>query len=137
MPWDKSKYPKNWKQIRAQILERAGNKCEWCGVNNHALGYRRKDGKFIECRGMEIEVAGLIDDEKIIQIILTIAHVKDPDPMNCAPDNLAALCQKCHNKLDAPMRAKNAARTRVLKKQKKAEAAGQLSIFGGKNDRTV
>jgi 5-methylcytosine-specific restriction endonuclease McrA len=26
--------------------------------------------------------------------------------MNCAPENLLALCQKCHNRLDAKHRAK-------------------------------
>jgi hypothetical protein len=50
----------------------------------------------------------------MIKIVLTVAH--HPDPMNCAEENLHALCQKCHNRLDAPMRAKNAARTRRKKR---------------------
>jgi hypothetical protein len=52
----------------------------------------------------------------MIKIILTVAHHPDPDPMNCAEENLHALCQKCHNRLDAPMRAKNAAKTRRKKR---------------------
>lgn len=128
MPCDYSKYPKNWKQIRQRILKRADNKCERCGVDNHAYGYRNSNGEFIKCEGMALETAAL-DDEKIIQIVLTIAHTIDPDPMNCADDNLQALCQKCHNKLDAPMRAKNAAVTRARKNKEKQTANGQLTLL--------
>ena len=28
---NKGRYPKNWKQIRRDILARADNKCEFCG----------------------------------------------------------------------------------------------------------
>lgn len=127
MPFDKSKYPANWRQIRAQILDRAGHKCEQCGVPNHALGYRNKSGLFIKCEGMQLEAASLLDEEKIIKIVLTIAHTENPDPMDVRPENLSALCQRCHNRLDAPMRAKNAAATRSRKKQEKIESEGQLS----------
>jgi hypothetical protein len=30
------------------------------------------------------------------KVVLTVAHVHDPNPMNCAPENLAATCQRCH-----------------------------------------
>jgi len=43
-------------------------------------------------------------------------YLHDPDPANCADDNLAALCQRCHNRHDAPMRRKNAAQTRRNRK---------------------
>ncbi|WP_027815186.1 hypothetical protein [Paraburkholderia bannensis] len=36
-PENRGRYPSNWKQIRAQILERAGNCCEQCKVRNHAI----------------------------------------------------------------------------------------------------
>ena len=39
-PENKARYPKNWKEIRAKILKRAKNRCEFCGVENHAEGYR-------------------------------------------------------------------------------------------------
>jgi 5-methylcytosine-specific restriction endonuclease McrA len=45
-------------------------------------------------------------DHHWIVIVLTIAHVVDDSPENCEPANLAALCQRCHNKHDAPSRAK-------------------------------
>jgi hypothetical protein len=37
MPIDYKKYPKDWKQIRQRILERADNKCECCGLKNKTI----------------------------------------------------------------------------------------------------
>jgi len=111
MPFDRSKYPDNWEEIREDILLRAGGdlddprigaRCEWCNVENYSL-----------------------HPETGSKVVLTTAHIDDPDPMNCDPDNLAALCQKCHNSHDAPMRAAN-------KKAKERQAqidAGQLELF--------
>lgn len=93
-PENKHLYPKNWKQIRKNILERANNRCEFCGVENYAEGYRDCDGNFIESYGMQQETDAL-DGEKIIKIVLTVAHL-DHNPQNCSPENLRALCQKCH-----------------------------------------
>lgn len=41
---------------------------------------------------------------RIVKIILTVAHL-DHRPENCTDENLKALCQRCHNRYDAPMRA--------------------------------
>ena len=108
-PENKSRYPKNWKQIRAQILERAGNKCEFCGVENHSIVRR-------QCKSMQSDGMWYKD----VKIVLTIAHL-DNIPEHCEPDNLRALCQKCHLSYDAKFHAENARKTR-LKKQ------GQLTI---------
>ena len=72
-PRNKDRYPKDWKDIRASILERAKNKCEFCGVQNHSFHKR----------------------EKVVRIVLTVAHL-DHMPENNLPNNLKALCQKCH-----------------------------------------
>jgi hypothetical protein len=85
-PENKARYPKNWKEIRAQILERANNRCEMCGVENHSEYIRKKDGK-------------------VCKHVLTIAHIHDDAPENCDPSNLMALCCFCHNGLDAKMMA--------------------------------
>ena len=83
-PENKKRYPSNWKDIRAAILDRAENCCEFCGVANHS--YREnKQGR-------------------MVRIVLTIAHL-DHVPENCEPDNLRALCQRCHNRYDARHRA--------------------------------
>jgi len=79
-PENKSRYPKNWKEIRAKILDRAGHRCEFCGIENYAI---RENGS---------------------KVVLTIAHL-DHTPENCSEDNLKALCQKCHNSYDATHRA--------------------------------
>ena len=77
---NKARYPANWKEIRAAILERANNKCEFCGIENYTI---RDNGS---------------------KVVLTIAHL-DHTPENCTPENLRALCQKCHNTYDAKHRA--------------------------------
>lgn len=112
MPCDYSKYPKNWQQIRCRILKRAGGdvtgdlrigaRCERCEAENwkpHPVTGSR--------------------------VVLTIAHLDDPDPMNTADSNLAALCQQCHNSLDAPMRARN----RAINKRTQQVIDGQLWLY--------
>lgn len=85
-PENKKRYPANWKAIRADILCRADNKCEFCGIENYTV---RENGS---------------------RVVLTIAHL-DHTPENCNPDNLRALCQKCHNRYDAKHRAETRRKT--------------------------
>ena len=79
-PESKKRYPANWKQIRSEILKRANNRCEFCGIANYTV----KDNG--------------------AKVVLTIAHL-DHTPENCSLDNLRALCQKCYNTYDAKHRA--------------------------------
>jgi 5-methylcytosine-specific restriction endonuclease McrA len=102
-PENKNRYPGNWPAISQATKDRAGNKCEFCGLDNYAIGYRDLTGNF---HAIEKSCSGDIEaDEarqkgyKIIQIILTVAHL-DHTPENCSPDNLKALCQRCHNRYD-------------------------------------
>ena len=118
MPVDMRRYPPEWPQIRQRILDRAGNRCEGCGLANHAIGYRDHAGRFWTDHEIDrIDGGDTIDDKpyRRVRIVLTIAHLHDPNPQNCDDDNLAALCQQCHNRHDAPMRARNAARARRLR----------------------
>ena len=78
---NKHRYPDNWNEIRAQILLECQSKCEFCGVENYS-----------------------IHPETGSKVVLTIAHL-DHIPENVKRENLKALCQKCHNKYDAPHRA--------------------------------
>ena len=123
MPVDMKRYPANWKAVSQRIRERDGHCCKFCGVPDRAVGYRLPDGQFIE---IETHTADDFeaDGHKVIRIVLTVAHLSDPDPHNCADENLAALCQRCHNRLDAPMRRRNASATMAAKK-----AAGMLQLF--------
>lgn len=121
-PENRKRYPADWPEIRARILDRAANKCERCGVKNYALGGRLPNG--VWCDAMPTGDNGLRNTWpkpgehaacwvhltrtprtlRIIRIVLTIAHL-DHVPENCDPANLQALCQQCHNRLDAQMRA--------------------------------
>jgi hypothetical protein len=57
-----------------------------------------------------------MDGNHWIVIVLTIAHMDDSDPQNCDDSNLKALCQRCHNRHDMPMRKQNAKRTMMQRK---------------------
>lgn len=101
------RYPKDWPQISLRVREQAGHKCEHCGVRNGAWGYR-EEGRFHDVghEGFPRGYRPPFDwgGRRIIRIILTVAHL-DHQPENCERSNLRALCQQCHNRLDAKMRA--------------------------------
>lgn len=90
-------YSKEWKSFRASLLERAGNACE--GTPQHP-----------ECRAAN----GQPHPETGGKVVLTIAHM-DHDESHADPERCRALCQRCHNKWDAPHRRVNAAKTRWAK----------------------
>ncbi len=95
MPIDYSKYPANWKtEIRPAILKRAGNRCEKCGVPNLVQGYRDKSGKFHALNAFQCGLASLCG-HRVFRIVLTVAHLNH-DRTDNRPENLAALCQRCH-----------------------------------------
>ena len=83
-----ARYPKDWK-LRSRFVRfyRAKNRCEWCGAENY----------------QPHPITGS-------KVVLTTAHVWDMRPEACSLLNLAALCQRCHNRWDAPYRKRNRAR---------------------------
>lgn len=106
-PENRHRYPKNWKEIREKILDRANHKCEQCGIANHSLGYR-VEGKFFPFNYQMMEAHEKVYGKKfkLFKVVLTIAHL-DHKPENCDHENLRAWCQACHNRYDAPFRAAN------------------------------
>lgn len=84
-PENRKRYPPDWK-LRSKFIRfyRAKNRCEWCGAEN----YRPHP----------------ITESKVV---LTTAHVYDHRPEAANFLNLAALCQRCHNRHDAALRWKN------------------------------
>lgn len=131
---DYTKYPKNWlNEIRPHILERAQNKCEWCGVDNYAVGARDKHGVWHDEVAIHAMSAGVGDDlfgdfPDMIKIVLTIAHIDNPDPMDCRHENLAALCQRCHLNHDRAHHLSNAKVTRWQKRKAAIRESGQLEL---------
>lgn len=116
-PENRSRYPRDWKEIRKRILERAGHKCEDCGVPNYS--YRNKTTDAWTTDEMLVE-SWLEDGEQATRIVLTIAH-RDHTPENCAEDNLRAWCQRCHLAYDHDHHQANASQTR-----RKGKAMGDL-----------
>lgn len=123
-PENKALYPRNWKAIRQQMIDRAGNQCEWCGVKNGAVGYRDKNGLFQVCDEFEADVAALVDGLKVFRVVLTVAHL-DHDPTHNFPDNLKVLCCQCHNRHDAGYRGRGR-----MERRKEKRALGKLPLFG-------
>lgn len=122
-PENRTRYPANWREIRDQVLERAGHCCEWdgCGVANHAVGYWNGP-RFVqicmkgEHDSLDVEAAELADGEKVIEIVLTVAHL-DHTPEHCDLDNLRAWCQRHHLAYDADHHKHTAYMTRRAARQ--------------------
>jgi len=97
-PENKKRYPKNWKQIREEVLERANHCCEG-------------SPKYPDCRVANYRLHPVTNSK----IVLTIAHLDHMPENNGEPGNrpnLKAWCQRCHNTYDMPHRMKNAKLTR-------------------------
>jgi 5-methylcytosine-specific restriction endonuclease McrA len=84
MPIDYGLYHRDWKVIaRSIVRDRAKNKCELCNAENGQPHW--KTGS---------------------KVVLTVHHINYDIDDNRAY-NLIALCQRCHNKLDMPLRVDN------------------------------
>jgi hypothetical protein len=122
-PENKARYPKNWKEIRESILERAGHRCEFCGVGNH--WWVTRDGNQWICVGFNDNLAMVWPalpsairkkGASVTEIVLTIAHL-DHTPENCDRKNLKALCQRCHLRYDINHHRQTAYATRKANTQ--------------------
>lgn len=102
-------YPHNWPQLRLRRLKQAHYRCQepGCGVLHYAEGWRHDDGTFTQ-GWPEERVPGA----RYIRVCLALTHLDDPNPANCAADNLRVRCQRCHNLADAVLRAQRATQTR-------------------------
>lgn len=104
LPENRNRYPKDW-PLRSRFIRhyRARNRCEWCGAQN----------------GEPHPVTGS-------KVVLTVAHIWDDRPEAASLLNLAALCQRCHNRHDAPARL-------ARRRQRQIEQSGQLALFQQEN----
>ncbi len=97
-------YGAAWRETRARILQRAGNKCEQCGVPDRAFVGRVNGAWFDERRGWIDHYGHPITGahrprDRAVWIILTVAHLNHT-PGDDRDENLAALCQWCHLNYD-------------------------------------
>ncbi|HEY6461153.1 MAG TPA: hypothetical protein VIY73_13405 [Polyangiaceae bacterium] len=125
-PEERARYPKDWPAISRRIRERAGQRCEWsgCSAPNGTVVLRLKTDpeSWVADEG-DIYASTEANDWYPVRIVLTVAH-KDHTPEHCEDENLVALCQLHHLRMDAQHHAANARRTRLSRK-----ACGDL--FGG------
>lgn len=98
-PENKARYPKNWKAISLSIRHRASWICECIGE----CGTGHDPGRCTAENGGLTSGGG--------RVVLTVAHL-DHTPENCAPENLKAMCQRCHLNYDKEHHAQTAYRTR-------------------------
>lgn len=86
-PENRKRYPKTWKLIssyRRRVVAR--NRCERCDIENGTL------------------------NERGSRVVLTVAHLNDT-PEDNRPENLAALCQRCHLLYDMKIHVSNRRQT--------------------------
>jgi len=98
-PSQRKRYPRDWPTISLRIRsERAGWFCECLGECG------RHDGWCLERHGRPHSVTSS-------RVVLTVAHL-DHTPENCDPDNLRAMCQRCHLAYDRHHHAETRRQTR-------------------------
>ena len=112
MPIDYKDYPDDWREISLAIREREGWRCKWCAAKN----------------SQPHPITGS-------KVVLTVAHLGTAhadgtpgdkhDKHDVRPENLAALCQRCHLNYDRTDHVRKAAETRRRRKRE----AGQLELF--------
>lgn len=137
MPCDYSKYPKDWKAIRTEVLERAEHRCEqckalhkdwvWRGSTDGRPIYQTADmvvrcadtGEHVADTCLDLHDVTGLNGDKLTRIVLTISHTDHDLTNNGEPGNrpnLRALCQRCHLKHDAHLHKANARTTNERKK---------------------
>ncbi len=99
-PENKARYPKDWKAISSSIRERSGWRCECVGE----CGLHGETGRCTERHGEPAKWAKG-------KIVLTVAHLNHT-PEDCRPENLKAMCQRCHLRYDHDHHQANAYHTR-------------------------
>lgn len=153
MPMKRKLYPPDWNAISRRIRERAGWKCEQCGVPDRVYirrsttnperyvvmdvegGYTMPSGSVLRVDELPME----FDDSDLTFVILTVHHkgVDKPDgkpgdrrdKMDCRDENLAALCPRCHLLADQDLNIPARKATLIRKKREHRKAAGQLELW--------
>lgn len=151
MPMDKSKYPTNWDEIAHEVKERAGWKCEECGLEHGKYIVRvpgssrwftfEDDCNYYDEKGQPVDRYRLHEsvlDAKETRVVMTVHHkgVDKPDgspgdrhdKMDCRPENLVCLCQRCHWIADLDIHIDKAQKARRRKYHTKIQATGQLPL---------
>lgn len=106
-PENRARYHADWPEISRRIrFERAGGRCECtgeCGADHE------KEAKSSLVAGnlplSRCQAAhGFYHPATRAVVVLTTAHLPGREIEQCGDDDLKAMCQACHNRMDAPMR---------------------------------
>ena len=130
-PENRARYPKNWTEISHHIrFERAKARCECtgeCGIDH----YEEMDA----CKGPDYADNTVNDAERCFalhgiahyatgaKVILTVAHLPGREIEQCEGKDLKAMCQRCHNRMDAPLR-----RAGIRQRARQKCAVGDLLV---------
>ncbi len=123
-PENRDRYPASWGEISRRIrFDRAGGQCECegeCGTDHEA----EFDDVFVPADGGPTRCQAEHDWPHPITdsfVVLTVAHL-DHTPENCDDANLVAMCQRCHNRYDAPTRRQGIRDREIIR-------TGQTDLF--------
>lgn len=126
-PENRKRYPKDWKEISHRIrFERGQGRCECTGECGDDHGTENDNYGFCppgyagypdeRCSAKHGETHHITGSK----VVLTAAHLNHVVE-ECGDDNLKGMCQRCHNKMDAPMR-----RSGIKQRNKEKLAIGNL-----------
>lgn len=108
MSFNPRDYPKNWKAIRKEILEKSGGQCMCegeCGLHNGTDLIDPTAHRCVERHGKPAKFAKG-------KIVLTIAHLCHRK--KCARrKHLKAMCQRCHLRYDVKLHVANRKRSKA------------------------
>jgi hypothetical protein len=141
-PENRHLYGAEWRKVRKEILERAGNRCEWMIYDSSERQYRRCSAPnhelvFRDLNNHEIwkKKRGIYPPHHTypVKIVLTVEHTNH-DPTDNHPENLLALCQLHHLRLDAEQHRRNSSETRARRMEEAAQKIGQQSLVTKEED---
>ena len=131
-------YPENWPEISRNVRRAAGWKCQQCGAPHGVWIKRFKVDPSVWYLAFEHEPANE-DFTKAVRCIVSVHHIgvdkpdgtpgDSRDKMDCRPENLIALCARCHLVADIKVSIKHARDTKLRIKRQQAKEAGQLEMF--------
>lgn len=140
MPFDKDRYPPDWREISARIRRRDEYTCQHCGAHPGEVGVHLASGEWVLTstllarveRGEAPPAQGSLFESAPAQplhygkektCVLTVAHLdRDESNWQVQDSRLITLCAACHLRYDAEDNARRRAYGRAYKDR-------QLRIF--------